>query len=140
MHPNRTLLALAAGAFLALALPGAASAKVRDFGQADGNNDGKVSSSEHEAYAAAFFRRIDGNHDDKITAAEVDAAAGIIQGAQPSAAQLGAAYRIRRHDTNGDGEISRTEFMAAAVARFRAMDANSNGELTPQEFASGEYQ
>ena len=139
MHPNRTLLALAAGAVLALALPGAATAKVRDFGQADGNNDGEVSSSEHEAYAAAFFRRIDSNHDDKITSAEVEAAAGIIRGGQPNAAQLGAAYRIRRHDTNGDGEISRTEFMAAAVARFRAMDANSNGRLTPQEFASGEY-
>jgi len=138
VNRNRHLLGLA-GAVLALSVSAAATAKVRDFGQADGNNDGKVSSSEHEAYAAAFFRRIDTNHDDKITAAEVDAAAGIVHGANPNAAQLGAAYRIRRHDTNGDGVISRTEFLAAAVARFRAMDADSNGELTPQEFASGEY-
>jgi Ca2+-binding EF-hand superfamily protein len=138
MNPNRRFVGLA-GIVLALAIPAGATAKVRDFGQADGNNDGKVSSSEHEAYAAAFFRRIDTNHDDKITAAEVDAAAGIIHGAQPNATQLGAAYRIRRHDTNGDGEISRTEYLAAAMARFRAMDADSNGELTPQEFASGEY-
>jgi len=137
MHPNRQLLALAA--LLALVLPGAASAKVRDFGQADGNNDGRISSSEHEEYAAAFFRRVDSNGDGNITAAEVDAAAGIIHGAQPNAAQLGAAYRIRRHDTNGDGQISKTEFMAAAVARFRAMDADSNGQLTPQEFAAGGY-
>jgi Ca2+-binding EF-hand superfamily protein len=138
MNPNRRFVGLA-GIVLALAIPAGATAKVRDFGQADGNNDGKVSSSEHEAYAAAFFRRIDTNHDDKITAAEVDAAAGIVHGANPNAAQLGAAYRIRRHDTNGDGEISRTEYLAAAMARFRAMDADSNGELTPQEFASGEY-
>ena len=134
MTPKRLLLALALGALI----PGTVAAKVRDFGQADGNNDGRVSSSEHEAYAAAFFNRIDGNHDGKVTAAEVDTAAGIIAGATPNAQQLGAAYRIRRHDTNGDGEISRTEFMAAAVARFRWMDANSNGELSPQEFAAGD--
>jgi len=138
MKPNRILLALAAGAVLAL--PGAAAAKVRDFNQADGNNDGKVSSSEHEAYAKAFFRRIDANGDGNITADEVDKAAGIIAGAQPNAAQLNAAYRIRRHDTNGDGVISSTEFAAAAVARFRAMDANSDGQLTAQEFAAGDYQ
>ena len=136
MHPTRKLLALAAGAVLALG-PGAAGAKVRDFNVADGNNDGRISSSEHEAFSVAVFNRIDGNHDNNITAAEVDAAAGIIAG-HANGAQLNAAYRIRRHDTNGDGQISRTEFLAAAVARFRAMDANSNGELSPQEFASGE--
>lgn len=138
MNRKRHLLGLA-GAVLALAVSAEATAKVRDFGQADSNNDGRVSSSEHEAYAAAFFRRVDSNHDDKITADEVDAAAGIIRGGHPNSGQLGAAYRIRRHDTNGDGDISRTEFLAAAVARFRAMDGDSNGELTPQEFALGEF-
>jgi len=135
MHPKRKLPVLVAA--LALALPGAAFA-VRDFNTADANNDGKISSSEHEAYAAAVFNRIDSNHDDKITVEEVHAAAGIITGHNPNAAQLNASYRIRRHDTNGDGVISRTEFLAAAVGRFRAMDANMDGQLTPQEFASGE--
>src|ERR1700755_467101 len=138
MHPNRKLRALAAGAVLALALPGFALASGRDFNAADGNNDGRISSSEHEAYAAAFFNRIDSTHDGNITIDEVNAAAGILAGHNANAAQLNAAYRIRRHDTNGDGVISKTEFMAAAVARFRAMDANSNGGLTPQGFASGE--
>jgi len=137
MHPNRKLLALAAGAVLAVVLPGTAFA-VRDFNTADSNNDGRISSSEHEAYAASIFNRIDSNRDGNITIEEVNAAAGILAGHNANAAQLNAAYRIRRHDTNGDGVISRTEFLAAAVARFRAMDANSNGELTPQEFASGE--
>jgi Ca2+-binding EF-hand superfamily protein len=137
MTRNRQLLGLAGGV-LALCLSAEAGAKVRDFGVADGNNDGRVSTSEHEAFATAIFNRIDTDHDNNITAAEVDAAAGIIGGHAPNGAQLNAAYRIRRHDTNGDGEISRTEFLAAAVARFRAMDANSNGELSPQEFASGE--
>ena len=138
MHPNRKLPALAAGAILVLVLPGTAAAKLRDFGQADGNNDGRVSTSEHAAYAAAFFRRIDANGDGNVTVDEVNVAAGIISGHNPSATQLNASYRIRRHDTNGDGVISRTEWDAAAVARFRAMDANSNGELTAQEFASGD--
>ena len=134
MKSTRLLPALAIGALIC----GTAVAQVRDFGQADGNNDGRVSSSEHEAYASAFFNRLDRDQNAKVTSAEVDAAAGIIAGAQPNAQQLGAAYRIRRHDTNGDGEISRTEFLAAAVARFRWMDANSNGELTEQEFAAGD--
>jgi hypothetical protein len=138
MHPNRKLLALAAGAVLAVALPGSAFASARDFNTADSNNDGEISSSEHEAYAASIFNRIDSNHDGNITLEEVNAAAGILAGHNANAAQLNAAYRIRRHDTNGDGVISKTEFLAAAVARFRAMDANANGELTPQEFASGE--
>jgi Ca2+-binding EF-hand superfamily protein len=137
MIPNRKLLALAAGAALAVALPGAAEAVVRDFDTADSNNDGRISSSEHETFAKSVFNRVDTNHDDKITLEEVNAAAGIISGHNPDAQQLNAAYRIRMHDTNGDGVISKTEFLAAAVARFRAMDANSNGELTPQEFASG---
>ena len=138
MNRHRSLPVPAAGLVFLLSLPADASAKVRNFAEADANHDGTVSSSEHEAYALAFFRRIDTNRDDKITAAEVDAAAGIIAGAQPNSAQLNAAYRIRRHDTNGDGVISRTEFQAAAVARFRAMDANFNGQLTPQEFAVGD--
>jgi len=136
MNRNRHLLGLA-GAVLALSFSAEATALVRDFGTADGNNDGRISSSEHEAYAAAVFNRIDANHDGNITVDEVNAAAGIIAGHNPGQVQLNAAYRIRRHDTNGDGVISKTEFLAAAVARFRAMDANSNGELTPQEFASG---
>ena len=137
MNRNRHLLGLA-GAVLALSVSAAATAKVRDFGQADGNNDGRISTSEHEAYTAAFFRRVDSNGDGNITVDEVNVAAGIISGHNPNAAQLNASYRIRQYDTNGDGVISRTEFAAAGVARFRAMDANSNGELTPQEFASGE--
>ena len=55
MHPNRKLLALAAGVALAVALPGTALASARDFNTADGNNDGRISSSEHEAFAASIF-------------------------------------------------------------------------------------
>jgi Ca2+-binding EF-hand superfamily protein len=135
MHPNRKLLALAAAALL---LPAGASAGMRDFNAIDSNKDGRVSTSEHETFSKAVFARIDTNRDDKITVEEVNAAAGIISGHNANAQQLNAAYRIRRHDTNGDGVISKTEFLAAAVARFRAMDADSNGELTQQEFASGE--
>ena len=137
MTRNRTHLGLVVGV-LAVSMAAGAAAKVRDFGVADGNNDGRVSSSEHEAFALSVFNRIDGNHDNTITAAEVDAAAGIVSGRPAGPAQLHAAFNIRRHDSNADGQISRTEFLAAAVARFRWMDANSNGELSPQEFASGE--
>ena len=55
-----------------------------------------------------------------------------------SSGRLSAVVVLRAGSTNGDGEISRTEFLAAAVARFRWMDANSNGELTELEFAAGD--
>ena len=133
MHPIRPLLVLAITVLGCVT----ASAQVRDFGAADGNNDGRISSSEHEDYADAFFNRIDRDQNGNITSAEIDAAAGIIAGQAPGQAQVNAAYKIRQHDTNGDGQISKTEFAAAAVARFRWMDVNSNGELSPQEFAAG---
>lgn len=38
-----------------------------------------------------------------------------------------------RADTNGDGVITRQEFMAASDARFARMDANKDGKLTADE-------
>lgn len=36
-------------------------------------------------------------------------------------------------DTNGDGVISKDEYMAAAEARFKKLDANGDGKLTKKE-------
>lgn len=39
-------------------------------------------------------------------------------------------------DTNGDGMVSRAEFLAAAGTEFDKMDANHDGQLTEQEMVS----
>ncbi len=40
---------------------------------------------------------------------------------------------FERHDTNGDGVISKSEFIASAEERFKKMDADENGEITKDE-------
>lgn len=41
--------------------------------------------------------------------------------------------RFAKTDTNGDGVISRDEFMARAAKRFEKMDANGDGSLSKDE-------
>lgn len=41
--------------------------------------------------------------------------------------------RFARADSNGDGAISRDEFMALAGQRFSKMDADGNGSLSADE-------
>lgn len=41
--------------------------------------------------------------------------------------------RIQEMDTDGDGAISKAEFLAQAEAKFDRMDANGDGKITPEE-------
>lgn len=40
---------------------------------------------------------------------------------------------FEKHDTNGDGVISKSEFLAKAEERFAKMDADGNGEISKEE-------
>ena len=40
---------------------------------------------------------------------------------------------FEKHDTNGDGVISKSEFLSHAEERFAKMDANGDGEVTKDE-------
>lgn len=40
---------------------------------------------------------------------------------------------FEKHDTNGDGVISKDEFMNHASEKFSKMDADGNGEVTKDE-------
>jgi Ca2+-binding EF-hand superfamily protein len=132
------LLSIAAGAALSLAFaPGAAASPPSDeFAEMDGNNDGKVSSSEHETYARKSFDSIDTDHDDKVSMAELDAAQGRITDHEGGSPYMNSAQKIRSRDANADGFVSQGEQADAAAARFQELDADHNGELTPQEFDS----
>ena len=136
--PSVLLLAIAATA-AALAAPAAlADPGTGEFGRMDSNNDGVVSSSEHEDYARRMFDLVDSNHDDKITTDELDAAEGKVTRHAGGPAEMSSAARIRRRDVNADGEISQGEQADGARQKFISLDADNNGQLTAQEFASGE--
>jgi Ca2+-binding EF-hand superfamily protein len=40
---------------------------------------------------------------------------------------------FEKHDTNGDGVISKAEFLSHAEERFSKMDVNGDGEVTKEE-------
>jgi Ca2+-binding EF-hand superfamily protein len=48
----------------------------------------------------------------------------------------GAGGGMMRADTDGDGKISRQEFLAQADARFARLDTNGDGVITADEFAA----
>lgn len=138
MSPIRALL------LLALLAPAAAQARVGEFEIMDSNDDGRVSSSEHEVSVRAAYDRMDGNADDKLTQAEIDAAGkevvrhvyagGVLPGAtaKPSDAE-----KLQWLDANQDGLISQGEYASAAAAKFQKMDRNSSGELSFEEYWAG---
>lgn len=40
---------------------------------------------------------------------------------------------LKEVDTNGDGNISKEEFMASCEKRFQKMDANGDGQITKED-------
>src|ERR1700761_1088146 len=42
---------------------------------------------------------------------------------------------MARSDTDGDGRVSKAEYLARADERFARMDKNGDGQLTPDEMA-----
>ncbi len=141
--PTLLLLAIAATP-AATATPVTSPALLAEFKRIDTNEDGRVSSSEHEVYARKLFDEMDANVDYKLTIAEIMASgpkffrhvsAGV--GGILGGTELSSAEKIQRLDANQDGSISRDEHANGARAKYQAMDTNNNGELSADEFAAG---
>jgi Ca2+-binding EF-hand superfamily protein len=126
-------MALAGGAFAG----GAGGGAEHDFKMMDGDGDGKVTASEHEAGAKKMFEKMDLDKDGKVTAAEMEAAHEKVTGAKPMKTDLSAAEKIKVIDTNGDGSISADEHIAGAKMMFEKMDTNKDGTLSKTECAEG---
>lgn len=87
--------------------------------------DATVSRAGEEAKADERFDAMDTNHDGSLSADEMAA------GAQSQRGPGGGG--MRRADADGDGKVSKAEYLAAQLRRFDMQDADKDGQLTKVE-------
>jgi Ca2+-binding EF-hand superfamily protein len=94
----------------------------------DTNHDGNISRVEFEAGAQARFAAADANHDGVLSTAEMADSPRVLENNQQFAE-----WKLKAMDANGDGQVSRDEYLASARQRFTQMDRNGDGVLTADD-------
>lgn len=106
------------------------------FGRLDANGDGMLDAAEMREARVQRFERLDADRDGLLTEAELTAPAGRLQ-QKAAAAETVLADRFEGMDGNGDGKVSREEFLAAASPALTAqIDGNGDGLISRSEFAA----
>ena len=112
------------------------SAPFQSFRDVDTNHDGAISVSEAMDYQGRVFAVFDANKDDSLTVAE-------FLGERVGATAFGFFARetleLKKDrfvlwDQNGDGILSRTEFIAGGLIAFARADRNGDSKLDENEF------
>lgn len=98
----------------------------------DSNGDGKISSAEFQAAAAARFDAIDTQGSGKITAEQIANSQALKQRDEKFAE-----HEVKKIGSNG--AITRDQYLAAAQARFAKLDKNGDGFITPDEMPAGRW-
>jgi Ca2+-binding EF-hand superfamily protein len=106
---------------------GPIGARIREM---DKNADGKVSKDEFAGPEPAFDR-LDTNKDGVLSPDDAPSGPG-----RPAATESPArpiTRRLKRADTDGNGQLSRDEFRAVEADLFGWIDADGDGSVTPDE-------
>jgi Ca2+-binding EF-hand superfamily protein len=104
------------------------------FENADANGDGRISRSEFMAARDRAFTRLDRDGDGYLTSA--DAPRGLRARGGGQGGQGGQGALMRAMDADGDGRISREEFVNGSLRVFDRTDANHDGVVDAQELAA----
>ena len=130
---------LAFCALLSLAIAPAAaqprSGNVIDMhARADGNRDGAVTEAELRGFRRDAFDRLDVSKDWRLSRTDVTKWA-LVMGSAGARAQFD--QFLATLDTDGDGMISRAEFIDGRSPAFEILDADHNQTVDVAEFAAG---
>lgn len=146
MRPMTKARAFALAALCVTVLAGNAAASdvegVRaKFREMDKNGDRSLQFSEIADARAAIFDRMDVNGNGILDAGEIDNVKKVAQSkrSSPQGGMLGGTdlvERARQIDANGDGTISRGEFVAYLPERLKAADKDGNQALSLRELRS----
>lgn len=107
----------------------------RLFDRMDSNGDGTITAAESQSQREAMFEKMDANDDGMISAEERDKMKSRVERFRERRDQS-AKERALNADTNGDGNVSRDEFMNAPQPLMTEADANNDGNLTREEFSA----
>lgn len=103
----------------------------------DVNKDGKVSKEEFKGYMEKRFQRMDVDKDDTVSIDELEQYRRQQQ-------NKGKKSKLARLDSDGDGSISKEEFIAPRIKqvekKFLKLDKNKDGKLTAGEFPKKKIQ
>ena len=150
---KRILLAgTSAAILLALVAAGASAGKGRFLRAMDTDGDGKVTVAEFEARGAERFAKIDTNGDGQLSQQEArnakakrrekfQAKFDTNKDGTVSPEEITAMFeeRVQKHDRDGDGALSMSEYLAAHkganAARFKRLDGDGDGKIIAREMA-----
>lgn len=104
----------------------------------DTSGDGRVTADEWQANSLQRFVRLDANGDGAVTIEEMTAhhGKGMHGTGKPDGQRLmkGHDGMMDQADSNGDGQLSKSEWDAAGTEMFARLDMNSDGRIAADEF------
>lgn len=95
--------------------------------EADANHDGQVTRAELVAWRSANFARFDRNRDGLLSIDDIPAFL------RSSSIGTQLAGMIKQYDANGDGRLTRAEFVDGPTPLFDLADTNHDGVVTKAE-------